>query len=98
MLLQRFDRLRTDRAHVDAILHVVFTHKISHQVGNIFNSFPQRWQYDLHHAQTIVKIFAEFVFFDQCGQITVGGRNHLNIHGDILFAPHPLEGLVFNGT
>ena len=77
---QRFNRRRFDFQHRTAHLAVVFRHKCFDQRRNVFRSFPQRRQMDVHHIQTKIEILAKLACRHQLFQIAIGRRQYPHIN------------------
>ena len=77
---QRFNRRRFDFQHRTPHLAVVFRHKRFDQRRNVFRSFPQRRQMDVHHIQTKIEILAKLACRHQLFQIAIGRRQYPHIN------------------
>ena len=91
IFLQRFHRPVFDVGHVAIVFFVVVRQKMADQFRNVFAPLAQRRQVNRHHVQSIVQVFAKFVFVDQFLQIAIAGGDHAHIDANRLRIADALE-------
>src|SRR6266851_4800286 len=62
-------------------------HKITHQLWNVFLTFPQRWYPDRKYMQAVVQITSEFAGCNHLFEIAIGRRDEPNIGSSRVSAP-----------
>src|SRR5439155_1257167 len=69
------------RNSFNLLLHLLgkLLHKITHQLWNVFLTFPQRWYPDRKYMQAVVQITSEFAGCNHLFEIAIGRRDEPNI-------------------
>src|SRR4029077_10211165 len=81
------------RNSFNLLLHLLgkLLHKITHQLWNVFLTFPQ-WRYpDRKYMQAVVQITSEFPGLNHLFEVTVSGRYEPNIHSSRVSAPQSFK-------
>ena len=68
--------------------------ELADEHGNLVGAIPQGGHADVHHAEAIVEILAEFAPLDEGPQLPVGRRHDPDVDSDFLVAAQPREGPV----
>src|ERR1700756_4221769 len=81
------------RNRVNLLLHLLgkLLHKITHQLWNVFLTFPQRRYPDRKYMQAVVQITSEFAGCDHLFEIAIGRRDEPNISSSRVNAPQPFK-------
>src|SRR2546422_3053456 len=77
------------RNSFNLLLHLLskLLHKITHQLWNVFLTFPQRWYPDRKYMQAVVQITSEFAGCNHLFEIAIGRRDEPNIGSSRVSAP-----------
>ena len=70
-------------------------HKLPCQEKNIISPLSQRWDIESQHIQAVIKVLPELPLFDQIQQVFIRGRNHADVHRDLLVVPNPPDHPLF---
>jgi len=65
--------------------------KFGGEQGDIFFSFPKRWDGEAETVQTVIQIFAELSIPDHFLQVLVGRRQDTHVHADGVTPPDSRE-------
>src|SRR6202007_639780 len=81
------------RNGVNLLLHLLgkLLHKITHQLWNVFLTFPQRRYPDRKYMQAVVQITAEFAGRNHLFEIAIGRRYKPNIGSSCVSAPQSFK-------
>src|SRR5579872_3702441 len=81
------------RNSFNLLLHLPgkFLDKVTHQLWNVFLTFPQRRYPDRKYMQAVVQITSEFAGRNHLFEVTIGSRYEANIHFPRVSASQPLK-------
>src|SRR5258708_743863 len=99
-LIRDEGRHRFGRNVFDLLIHPagINLDKMFDQRRNVFPAFPQRWQWDRKHIQTVVEVATKFVALHHVNQIPVGRSYQANVHLVSPSAAQALELLLLQDT
>ena len=91
-----------DGHRCQGLLHAVFLveslQKAFRDGDDIFFPLTEGRQLNQEHAETVVQVFPELLFFHHLLQIHVGGADDAHIHRDVFHPAHPADFVVFQGS
>src|SRR6267142_204334 len=67
------------------------TDKVFDQQGNVFSSFPQRWNLNRKNIETVKQVATKCASSDGSLQVPIGGGDDPHVNADRLIATHTLK-------
>src|SRR5262249_41936431 len=94
---QKFYRSIRD-SDIAFALEVRAFQEMLHQQRDVFTALFQAGKVDHHHAQAVIKIFAESSFRHQLGQVAIAGGKNTDVDRSVLVRTHAANLLFLHGA